>query len=142
MKLPSTKASTDLNYEAIVKLNMWVLVPWHVDTNIIACRCTFTLKYNPNETIHHHKSQLLVGGFIQMYNVEYKKTFFLVVHVNSISIILTLVVNRGWSLYQLDDSNAFFMLTSLTNCSWRNPLDVSFMRRSSRYVTFIMQFMV
>ena len=100
------KASMDLEYEALVKQRTWVLVPRPANTNVITCRWVFTLKYNPNGMIHRHKARLAARGFSQSYRIDYNETFSPVVRLNLVRIILSLVVNQGWSLHQLDVSNA------------------------------------
>ena len=67
----------------------------------------FTLKYNPNRTIHQHKARLVARGFSYTYGIDYKETFSPVVCLNSICTVISLVMNQGWSLHQLDVSNAF-----------------------------------
>ena len=56
----------------------------------------------------HHKARLVARRFTQSHDIDYTETFSPVVRMNSISILLSLVVNLNWSLHQLDVSNAFF----------------------------------
>jgi hypothetical protein len=46
-------------------------------------------------------------GFKQRYGVDYFDTFCPVVKPTTIRIILSLAVNRGWSMRQVDIQNAF-----------------------------------
>ena len=97
----------DLEFEALTQRETWVLVPRPPHTNIVTCRWIFNLKYNQNGTINRHKARLVARGFSQTYGVDYKETFSPVVRLNSVHILLSLAVNQGWSLHQLDVSNAF-----------------------------------
>ena len=97
----------DLEFEALTQRETWVLVPRPQHTNIVTCRWIFTLKYNPDGTINRHKARLVARGFSQTYGVDYKETFSPVVRLNSVRILFSLAVNQGWSLHQLDVSNAF-----------------------------------
>ena len=108
MKLPHWKAAMDLEFEALNQRETWVLVPRPQHTNIVTCRWIFTMKYNSDGTINRHKARLVAHGFSQTYDVDYKETFSPVVRLNSVRILLSLAVNQGWSLHQLDVSNAFF----------------------------------
>ena len=107
VNLPQWKATMDLEYEELVKWQTWVLVPRLANTNVIVCRWVFTLKYNPYETIHWHKARLVARGFSLTYVMDYKETFCLMVCLNSVHIILSVAVNQGWYLHQLNVSNAF-----------------------------------
>ena len=49
----------DLEFEALNQRETWVLVPQPQHTNIVTCRCIFTLKYNPDGTINRHKARLV-----------------------------------------------------------------------------------
>ena len=97
----------DLEHEALIKQRPWVLAPQPANTNVITCRCVFTLKYNLDKTIHQHKALLVACGFSQTYVIDYKETFSPMVYLNSVCIILSLVVNHELSIHQLDVSNAF-----------------------------------
>ena len=51
-------------------------------------------------------TRLVAKGFTQIYEVDYQKKFAPVAKINSIRILLSVVVNFGWSHYQLDVKNA------------------------------------
>ena len=67
----------------------------------------FTLKYHANGIIACHKVSLVARGFNQPYDIIYIKTFFLVVRLKSICMLLSLIVNQEWSLNHLEVSNTF-----------------------------------
>ena len=48
----------DFGYEALVKRDTWVLVPYPSHTNTITCILVFTLKDNLDGTIHLCKGSL------------------------------------------------------------------------------------
>ena len=72
------------------------------------------------------------------------ETFSPVVRLNSISIILSLAVNQGWSLHQLDVSSSMpsSMVILLNVSLWSNHLGMLFMGRLPRYVISIVLSMV
>ena len=49
----------------------------------------------------------MARGYLQQYGLDYKETFSLVVKPTTVRLLLALAVNYGWSLRQLDVSNAF-----------------------------------
>ena len=97
----------DLEYCALVHRGTWDLVPRPTDANILTCKWVFTLKYHPDGNVARHKARLVARGFTQAHDIDYTETFSLVIHMNSICVLLSLVVNLNWSLHQLDVSNAF-----------------------------------
>ena len=107
LRIPHWKAAMDQEYAALMERQTWKLVPRPRDTNIVTCRWIFTVKYNPDGTINRYKARLVARGFTQTYGIDYKETFSPVVRLNSIRVILSIAVNQGWTLHQLDVSNAF-----------------------------------
>ena len=107
LQVPEWKAAMDLEYHALVQCGTWDLVPRPTDANIVTCKWVFTLKYHPDGTVAHHKARLVARGLTQAHGIDYTETFSPVVHMNSIHVLLSLVVNLNWSLHQLDVSNAF-----------------------------------
>ena len=54
-----------------------------------------------------YKAKSVVKGFTQTYEIDYQKTFVLVAKLNTVHVLLSMVVNLEWPLYQLDVKNAF-----------------------------------
>ncbi|KAL4034485.1 hypothetical protein IC575_003132 [Cucumis melo] len=72
----------------------------------IGCKWVFTLKYRANGTIGRHKVRLVAKRFTQTYGIDYSETFH-VANLNTIRVLLSIVVNKDWILYQLDVKNTF-----------------------------------
>ena len=49
----------------------------------------------------------MARGFTQSHGIDYQETFALVAKLNIVRIILSIVVNQDWPLYQLDVKNPF-----------------------------------
>jgi len=49
---------------------------------------------------------LVAKGYTQTYQIDYEKTFALVVKMITVGIILFLVVHFGWEIHQFDVKNA------------------------------------
>ena len=53
------------------------------------------------------KARLVAKGYTQTYGVDYFETFSPVARLNSVRLLISMVVNLDWPLYQLDVKNAF-----------------------------------
>ncbi|TYK26201.1 Integrase, catalytic core [Cucumis melo var. makuwa] len=73
----------------------------------IGCKWVFTLKYKSDGTLDKSKARLLVKGFTQTYGIYYFETFSPVEKLNTIQILLTVAIDKNWSLHQLDVKNIF-----------------------------------
>ena len=67
----------------------------------------FKTKHRPDGSIDKHKARLVARGFTQQHGIDYGDTFSPVVKPATVRIVLSLAVSRGWSLRQVDVSNAF-----------------------------------
>ncbi|KAB2607912.1 hypothetical protein D8674_011080 [Pyrus ussuriensis x Pyrus communis] len=57
--------------------------------------------------LFRHKARLVARGFTQTFEVDYKETFAPVAKMNSVRVLLSVAVNKGWSMYQMDVKNTF-----------------------------------
>ena len=93
---------------ALVQGGTRVLVPHPNDSNIVICTWIFSHKYNVDGTINHHKACLVAYEFSQQYGVDYKETLSQVVHLNLVHLLISIAINQGQPLHQLDVSIVFF----------------------------------
>ena len=49
----------------------------------------------------------MVKGFTQSYGIDYQETFASVAKLTTIRVLLSIVVNLEWPLFQLDVKNVF-----------------------------------
>ena len=97
--------------EALRKNDTWDVVKLPREKNIVACIWVFAVKSKADGTIERYKARLVTKGFTQKHGIDYQKTFALVAKINSIWVLLSLVINANWPVYQLDVKNAFLMET-------------------------------
>lgn len=66
----------------------------------------FTIKYLSDESVECFKALIVATG------VDYFETLNPVSSLNSVQILISVVVNSGWLLHQLDIKNAFLIWQS------------------------------
>ena len=67
----------------------------------------FSIKQKASGSVDKYKARLLAKGFTQLYGIDYHKTFVPVAKLNTVCVLLPIVVNQNWPLFQLDVKNAF-----------------------------------
>lgn len=83
------------------------MVPSPKTGNVIGCKWVFRIKRKPDGSIDKYKARLVAKGFHQRPGIDFRETFSPVVKPATIRSVLSLAVQRNWSLRQLDVSNAF-----------------------------------
>jgi hypothetical protein len=101
------KEAMDSEYMALMKNKTCHLVPPRKVINVVDCKWVWKKKYKSDGSLDKYKSRLVAKGFKQRYGIDYGDTFSPVVKHATIRVVLSLVVSQGWSLRQLDVSNAF-----------------------------------
>ncbi|XP_068336409.1 uncharacterized protein [Pyrus communis] len=74
---------------------------------VVGCKWIYKLKFKSDGSIERHKARLVARGFTQTFEVDYKETFAPVAKMNTVRVLLSLAVNKGRSMYQMDVKNAF-----------------------------------
>ena len=107
MAHPGWNESVSDEIGTIHMLDTWDLVPASEDMHILSSRWLFTIKFWPDGTVRKLKSRLVVKGYEQEEGLDYLETFSPVVRTTTILLVLNIAVSEGWSLRQLDVTNAF-----------------------------------
>ncbi|XP_070662223.1 uncharacterized mitochondrial protein AtMg00820-like [Malus domestica] len=87
----------------------WSVVKLLEGKKSVGSRWVYKTKFNSDGTIERHKARLVARGFTQTYGLNYKETFAPVAKMNTVRVILSVIVNKSWPLYQTDVKNAFCM---------------------------------
>jgi len=100
-------AAMQQEYDALLKIKTWDLVPLPPNRQAIGCKWIFRVKENADGSINRFKARLVAKGFHQIHGFDFHETFSRVVKPVTIRIVLTLALSHGWKLFQLDVNNAF-----------------------------------
>ncbi|GJV51202.1 putative RNA-directed DNA polymerase, partial [Tanacetum coccineum] len=110
-----TEASSDSRWiedmnqemEALNKNNTRVITELPKGKRLIGCKWIFKVKYKCNGQIERFKARLVAKGFNQKEGIDYEETFSPIVTMVTVRCVLSLVVQYGWAIYQLDVDDAF-----------------------------------
>jgi Reverse transcriptase (RNA-dependent DNA polymerase) len=92
---------------ALDKNKTWELVSLPSGKKAVECKWVFTMKHNPEGKVERYKARLVAKEYSQTYDINYDETFAPVVKMNTVSTLISMAVNGGWKLHQLDVKNAF-----------------------------------
>ncbi|KAL0641591.1 hypothetical protein Bca4012_103035 [Brassica carinata] len=101
------KESVGAEAGAMIKNDTWYESELPKGKKAVSSRWIFTIKYKADGKIERKKSRLVARGFTQTYGEDYIETFAPVAKLHTIRIVLSLAVNLGWGLWQMDVKNAF-----------------------------------
>ncbi|CAN6720741.1 unnamed protein product [Malus baccata var. baccata] len=93
--------------KALDENETWSVVDLPKGKKAVGSRWIYKTKFNSNGTIERHKTRLVARGFTQTYGIDYKETFAPVAKMNIVRVLLSVVVNHEWPLFQMDVKNAF-----------------------------------
>lgn len=104
---PSRKAAAFEEIRALEKNNTWILMELPHGNRIVGCKWIFSVKHKADGSIERFKSRLVTNEYMQSYDIDYQETFDVVARLNTIRVLLPIVANLDWPLYQLDVKNVF-----------------------------------
>ncbi|KAL0556045.1 hypothetical protein IC582_004550 [Cucumis melo] len=107
LECPEWKNAVMEEMKTLEKNRTWEICVLPKGHKTVGCKWVFSLKYKGDSTLDRHKARLVAKGFTQTYGIDYSKTFSLVAKLNTVRVLLSIVVNKDWPLYQLDVKNAF-----------------------------------
>jgi len=85
----------------------WELVALPKDKKPIGCKWVYKVKHNADGFVNKYKARLVAKGYAQTYGIDYEETYNPIAKMTIIRLIITMVVAKGWSLYQMDVKNVF-----------------------------------
>ena len=94
-------------FNAFMTNGTWDLVPSQSHYNIVGNRWIFWVKCHPASSISTYKAHLVAKGYHQHPSVDFFATFSPVIKPQTIKVVLTNAISKGWSIHQMDVNNAF-----------------------------------
>ena len=68
----------------------------------------YKTKFNEKGKVERHKARLLAKGFAQQPGVDYGETFAPIARLDTVRVVLTIVAQKCWLVYQMDAKLAIF----------------------------------
>jgi hypothetical protein len=94
-------------YSSIMKNDVWEIVPRLEGKSVVTSRWLYKLKYVADGNIEKYKDHFVARGFSQVEGVDYDENFALVVIYTSIRVVISIAVEMGWKIHQMDVKTAF-----------------------------------
>ncbi|KAL6323723.1 hypothetical protein AAG906_002191 [Vitis piasezkii] len=94
-----------IEIKTLIQNRTWDLVPRPLITNIVGSKWVFKTNLKEDGTIDRYKARLVARGFLK-YRFLWRDLHPVIKHT-IIKLILSLAVNLGWKMRQLDVKNAF-----------------------------------
>ena len=79
--------------------NMWTLVPWPNNVNVIGTKCIFKNKSDEFGTITRNKTRLVTQEYTQIEGINFDETFAPAVRLESIQILLAIACHLSFWLH-------------------------------------------
>ncbi|KAB1227925.1 Retrovirus-related Pol polyprotein from transposon TNT 1-94 [Morella rubra] len=107
LKFSEWRAAMNEEFQALMTTRTWTLVPPSPSQNVLGCKWVFRTKFHSDGSLERRKARLVAKGFHQQVGLDYVETFSPVIKPSTVRLVLSIAVQSGWSLRQLDVQNAF-----------------------------------
>jgi len=92
---------------SLVRNDTWDLVNLPKGKEVIGTKWVYKTKYKSDGTIDKYKARLVEKGYAQREGVDYNETFSPVEKLDTIMMVLALVPQYKWTIFQMDVKLAF-----------------------------------
>jgi hypothetical protein len=93
--------------QSIDKNQTWDLVELPKGKDVIGVKWVYKTKYNDDGKVEKHKARLVAKGFTQQPGIDYNETFSPVARLDTIRMVLSIIAQKNWKVYQMDVKSTF-----------------------------------
>ena len=94
-------------YHSIMKNDVWEIVPRPEGKSMVTYRWLYKLKHAADGCVEKYKARFVVQGFSQVEGICYDETFASVARYTSIGALISIAMEMGWKIHQMDVKTAF-----------------------------------
>jgi len=89
-------------YQSRISNNTWRLEDLPPNRSVVTCKWLFKCKYHADGMITKYKAQFVARRFSQVKGFDYSETFFHVIEITSLRILIALVAIYDYHIHQMD----------------------------------------
>jgi hypothetical protein len=94
-------------YASIMKNDVWEVVPRPEGKSMIGSRWIYKIKHVADGSVEKFKARFVAKGFSQKEGIDYDETFAPVARYTSIRAVISIAVEMGWKIHQMDVKTTF-----------------------------------
>ena len=94
-------------YDSIMKNQVWEVVLRPEGKKVLGSGWIYKVKHAVDESVEKYKARFVAKGFSQKEGIDYEETFVPVAKYSSIRTIMSLAIEMGWRVHQMDVKTAF-----------------------------------
>lgn len=101
------KKAMDKEIATIRRNDTWELTSLPEGHNLIGVKWVYKTKTNKEGKVEKYKARLVAKGYKQRYGVDYDEVFAPVTKIDTIRLLMAIVAQNKWKIYQMDVKSAF-----------------------------------
>ena len=101
------RQAAQTEYKSLMDHGTWELVQLPPDKKLVGSRWVFKAKHDSTGAVERYKALFVAQGFTQVFGEDYNQTFSPVVRWESVRTIISLAVQYGMVIHQMDVETAF-----------------------------------
>jgi hypothetical protein len=94
-------------YASIMKNDVWEVVPRPEGKKVVRSKWIYKVKHAVHGSVDKYKAHFVAKGFSQQEGVDYEETFATVARYSLIRTVISLAIEMGWRVHQMDMKTAF-----------------------------------
>ena len=90
-----------------MKNGVWEVVLRPKGKSVVTSKWLYKIKHAADGSIEKYKARFVARGFSQVEGVDYDETFAVATRFSLIRAVISIVVEMGWKIHQMDVKTAF-----------------------------------